>query len=157
MYIIGRKAYKLYDLFYIAMMKTIPRLMCTQHPDMTVKITAEGGEVDEALVAYAVYGCDEVMVDYEGKSTPYSQPKEIIMKAHEVGIALGERLFITPRLPNPKLEDLDRAMLAMETSVIANYFSIKYMGDAGGSLGCTTHGRGYTDNVISPKDALPQD
>ena len=44
----------------------IPRLMCTQHPDSTIKVsTAE--EVEEAAVAYLAYGCDEVMVDYEGK------------------------------------------------------------------------------------------
>ena len=38
----------------------IPRLMCTQHPDTTVKITA-AEEVDEAIVAFTAYGCDEVM------------------------------------------------------------------------------------------------
>lgn len=46
----------------------IPRLMCTQHPDSTIKVsTAE--EVEEAAVAYLAYGCDEVVVDYEGKAT----------------------------------------------------------------------------------------
>jgi len=49
----------------------IPRLMCTQHLDATVKITS-AEEVDEALVAFAAFGCEEVMVDYEGKTTPYS-------------------------------------------------------------------------------------
>jgi len=49
----------------------ILRLMCTQHPDSTIKLsTAE--EVEEAAVAYLAYGCDEVMVDYVGKATPYS-------------------------------------------------------------------------------------
>ncbi|AEA12427.1 Phosphoenolpyruvate carboxylase [Thermoproteus uzoniensis 768-20] len=105
----------------------VPRLMCTQHPDTTVKITA-GEEVDEALVAYTAYGCEEVMVDYEGKTTPFSQPKEIVMKAYAAGVKLGEKFFITPRLPNPKLEDFDRAMLALEAAVVANYFSEKYMG-----------------------------
>lgn len=102
-------------------------MMCTQHPDTTVKITA-GEEVDEALVAYTAYGCEEVMVDYEGKTTPYSQPKEIVMKAYAAGVKLGEKFFVTPRLPNPKLEDFDRAMLALEAAVVANYFSLKYMG-----------------------------
>ncbi|CCC81750.1 phosphoenolpyruvate carboxylase [Thermoproteus tenax] len=104
----------------------IPRLMCTQHPDTTVKITA-GEEVDEALVAYTAYGCEEVMVDYEGKLTPFTQPKEIVMRALAAGVKLGEKFFITPRLPNPKLEEFDRAMLSLEAAVVANYFSLKYM------------------------------
>jgi len=104
----------------------IPRLMCTQHPDATVKVTTLE-EVDEALVNYTAYGCEEVMVDYEGKTTPYSQPKEIVMKALEAGIKLGTKYFITPRMPNPKLEELDKAMLTMEAAVMANYFSMRYM------------------------------
>jgi len=105
----------------------IPHLMCTQHPDATVKITAEE-EVDEALVDFTGFGCDEIMVDYEGKMTPFTQPKDIVMGALRAGVKLGERFFITPRLPNPKLEDFDRAMLSLEAGVAANYFSMKYMG-----------------------------
>ena len=105
----------------------IPRLMCTQHPDTTVKITA-AEEVDEAIVAFTAYGCDEVMVDYEGKATPYSQPKEVVMKAAKSELPLGEKFVITVRLPNPRLEEFDRAMLALEAAVVANYFSVKYMG-----------------------------
>ena len=103
----------------------VPRLMCTQHPDTTVKITA-AEEVDEAIVDYTAYGCDEVMVDYEGKTTPYNQPKEVVMKAVRSGIPLGEEFYITVRLPNPKLEEFDRAMLSLEAAIVANYFSRKY-------------------------------
>ncbi|MEZ0248697.1 MAG: phosphoenolpyruvate carboxylase [Thermoproteus sp.] len=103
----------------------IPRLMCTQHPDTTVKITA-AEEVDEALVDYTAYGCDEVMVDYEGKMTPYGQPKEVVVKAAKSGIPLGEKMYITVRLPNPKLEEFDRAVLSLEAAIVANYFSVKY-------------------------------
>ena len=102
----------------------IPRLMCTQHPDSTIKVsTAE--EVEETAVAYLAYGCDEVMVDYEGKATPYSQPRDIAAKAISLGIPLGERYFITPRIPNPRLEDFERSMLALEASVLANSYSRK--------------------------------
>lgn len=103
----------------------VPRLMCTQHPDTTVKITANE-EVDEAIVAYTAYGCDEIMVDYEGKMTPYSQPKEIVTKAVKSEIPLGEKFYVTVRLPNPKLEEFDRAMLSLEAAIVANYFSRKY-------------------------------
>ncbi|ABL87432.1 Phosphoenolpyruvate carboxylase [Pyrobaculum islandicum DSM 4184] len=105
----------------------IPRLMCTQHPDATVKVTANE-EVDEALVAYTAYGCDEVMIDYEGKTTPYSQPKDITVKAYEAGLPLGEKFFLTPRMPNPRLEEFERSMLTLEAAILANYFSVKLMG-----------------------------
>ncbi len=105
----------------------IPKLMCTQHPDSTVKVTVNE-EVDEALVSFIGFGCDEVMVDYEGKATPYGQPKDIVLKSISLNLKLGERYFITPRLPNPTLEDFDRAMLALEAALLANYFSIRYVG-----------------------------
>ncbi|MCU7786741.1 phosphoenolpyruvate carboxylase [Pyrobaculum sp. 3827-6] len=104
-----------------------PKLMCTQHPDTTVKITT-AEEVDEALVGHTAYGCDEVMIDYEGKTTPYSQPKDITVKAKEADLPLGEKFFLTPRMPNPRLEEFERAMLTLEAAVLANYFSVKLMG-----------------------------
>jgi len=105
----------------------IPRLMCTQHPDSTVKVTT-AEEVEEAAVAYLAYGCDEVMVDYEGKATPYSQPRDVAVKAIALGIPLGEKYFITPRIPNPQLEDFERSMLALEASVLANSYSQRAAG-----------------------------
>jgi phosphoenolpyruvate carboxylase len=105
----------------------IPRLMCTQHPDSTVKVTT-AEEVEEAAVAYLAYGCDEVMVDYEGKATPYSQPRDVAAKAIALGIPLGERYFVTPRMPNPQLEDFERSMLALEASVLANSYSQRAAG-----------------------------
>ncbi|ACB39366.1 phosphoenolpyruvate carboxylase [Pyrobaculum neutrophilum] len=105
----------------------IPRLMCTQHPDATVKVTASE-EVDEAIVAYTAYGCDEVMIDYEGKTTPYAQPKDITVKAHDSGLPLGEKFYLTPRMPNPRLEEFERSMLTLEAAILANYFSAKLTG-----------------------------
>lgn len=105
----------------------IPRFMCTQHPDSTVKITAVE-EIEEAIIAYLAYECDEVMVDYEGKATPYSQPRDIVAKALSLGIPLGERYFITPRIPNPRLEDFERSMLALEAAVMANSYSQRTAG-----------------------------
>lgn len=106
----------------------IPRLMATQHPDASVKV-AVSEEVREALDAYRVYGCDEVMVDYEGKLTPYSQPREIVQAAVEEGLPVGKRFFVTVRAPNPRLEGLDRFMLALESAVLANYYSRTLAGE----------------------------
>ncbi|MDK6029133.1 phosphoenolpyruvate carboxylase [Ignisphaera sp. 4213-co] len=107
-------------------MEFIPRFMCTQHPDASVKITAQE-EVDEAIQGYTMYGCDEVMSDYEGKLTPYAQPKDIVVKAAKLGIPIGDKYFITPRIPNPKLEDIDRVALSIEASLIANYYSHQHL------------------------------
>ncbi len=107
--------------------RAIPKLMCTQHPDSTIKVRVEE-EVDEAIIGYTIYGCEEVMVDYEGKLTPYSQPKEIVVKASKAGIPVGSKFFVTPRMPHPFLEEFDRAMLALEASVLANYCSSKALG-----------------------------
>ncbi|MEL9990746.1 MAG: phosphoenolpyruvate carboxylase [Thermoproteus sp.] len=105
----------------------IPRLMCTQHPDSTIKISVEE-EVEEAVSAYAIYGCDEVMSDFEGKGTPYIQPRDMVLRALKAGLPLGERFFITPRIPNPALEDFERSMLAMEAAVLADMRAHKEAG-----------------------------
>jgi phosphoenolpyruvate carboxylase len=101
--------------------------MCTQHPDSTIKVTAEE-EVDEAIAAYSVFGCDEVMSDFEGKATPYIQPRDIVVKAAKLGLPLGERFFVTPRIPNPRLEDFERAMLALEAAVLADLRAYRELG-----------------------------
>ncbi len=105
----------------------IPSLMCTQHPDSTIKITAEE-EVEEAVAAFAIYGCDEIMSDFEGKGTPYIQPRDIVVRALKAGLPLGERFFITPRIPNPLLEDFERSLLAMEAAVLADLRALREAG-----------------------------
>jgi len=74
-----------------------------------------------------MFECDEVMSDYEGKLTPYAQPKDIVLRAYKLGIAAGEDYFITPRVPNPRLEDIDRLALSLEASIMADYYSYRYL------------------------------
>jgi len=105
----------------------IPRLMCTQHPDATVKVTAEE-EVHESIVGFTLYGCDEVMSDFEGKSTPYVQPRLIVEEAARSGLPIGETIFVTPRMPNPKLEEFDRAALTVTAAAAANVASMRLVG-----------------------------
>lgn len=105
----------------------VPRLICTQHPDSTVKITVQQ-EIDEAVQDYTMYECDEVMSDYEGKLTPYAQPKDIVLRALELGVPVGSKFYVTPRIPNPTLEDFDRVDLSIEAGMIANYYSFKVAG-----------------------------
>ncbi|MEM0340660.1 MAG: phosphoenolpyruvate carboxylase [Acidilobaceae archaeon] len=101
-----------------------PRLMCTQHPDSTIRLSAQD-EITEAIQARIHYGCEEVMIDYEGKLTPYSQPKDIVEKALAHNIDLGESFYLTVRIPNPQLEEIDRVMLSIEAALVANYYSMK--------------------------------
>ncbi|MEM1628893.1 MAG: phosphoenolpyruvate carboxylase [Desulfurococcaceae archaeon] len=109
------------------MTEEIPRLMCTQHPDSATKVsTAE--EVDEAIQSFTLFGCEEVMSDYEGKLTPYAQPKDIVIKAHKAELALGTDFLITPRIPNPSLEEMERVVLSIDAALIANYYSYKLLG-----------------------------
>jgi len=105
----------------------VPRLMCTQHPDSTVRITAQM-EVEEAVASFTTYGCDEVMVDYEGKLTPYSQPRDVVKAAVEAGLPLGESLAVTVRLPNPRLEGEERLVLALTAAALANKYSESVLG-----------------------------
>jgi len=81
--------------------------------------TAE--EVEEAAVAYLAYGRGEVIV--KERLVPYSRPRDIAAKAISLGIPLGERYFITPRMPNPRLKDFEHNMSAPEVSVLADSYS----------------------------------
>ncbi len=100
-------------------MLIIPKLMATQHPDSTIKVTSRE-EVIEAIEAFLKYKCDEVMVDYEGKLTPYHQVEWITEKAVEYGIDVGESLILTPRTPRDDLEDISRHIMALTGSLMSN-------------------------------------
>lgn len=97
----------------------VPVLMATQHPDSTRRIGVYE-EVVEAIEAYRVYSCDEVMIDYEGKLTPYHQVEWIVEKAFEEGVPIGEEFILTPRIPNDDLEDISRHIMAITEAVLAN-------------------------------------
>ncbi len=97
----------------------VPLLMATQHPDST-RLVGVYDEVNEAIEAFMKYMCDEVMIDYEGKLTPYHQVEWIIEKAFEHNVRIGEKLLLTPRVPNDSLEDFSRHTMAVMEAVLAN-------------------------------------
>ncbi|NPA85650.1 MAG: phosphoenolpyruvate carboxylase [Crenarchaeota archaeon] len=108
----------------------VPKLMATQHPDSTVVLMPQD-EVEEAIqdvlpLDRGGRGCDEKMVDYEGKATPYNQMRDIIEEIRKYDVVPGEDFLITPRVPNPKLEDKDRHLLAITAAVTANMYSQMY-------------------------------
>src|SRR5919197_5296171 len=91
----------------------VPRCMSTQHPDnvampffaQSAPITGED-EVREAYYAFSHLGCDEQMWDFEGKEVD-EHVVEKLLTAYESYFAqhpIGEEVFLTPRIPNPALE-----------------------------------------------------
>ena len=99
-----------------------PRAMSTQHPDNVAlpffatgsPISAED-EVREAYYAFSHLGCDEQMWDFEGKEVD-EHVVEKLLTQYEGFFAehpIGERVFLTPRIPNPALEQT-QAKLVLE-------------------------------------------
>jgi len=106
-------------------MKFIPKLMATQHPDSTVRVNCLD-EVLEAIEAYTKFHCDEVMIDYEGKLTPYHQIEWIIEKAREYNIDSGKVLLLTPRIPRDDAEDISRHVMSLVGAILANVKAYRY-------------------------------
>ena len=98
----------------------IPRTMCTQHPDnVNVPEWCEGeiingnAEIYEAHLAYETLGCQEVMWDSEGKDTDTRVVRKLLGKNMEYFLnhTLGEEIFLTYRIPNPKIEIVERKIV----------------------------------------------
>jgi phosphoenolpyruvate carboxylase len=87
--------------------------MSTQHPDnVAMPIFASGtvmtaeDEVREAYYAFSDLGCDEQLWDYEGKEVDNFVVEKLLATYGDYfrSEPLGERLRLTPRVPNPRLE-----------------------------------------------------
>ena len=94
----------------------VPLAMCTQHPDSASKYIDANSEIEEAihdLLPFEKGGfcCDEKMIDYEGKTTPYDQPKRIIEKCIQNGLNPGKDFILTIRLPHYKHEEIDKFII----------------------------------------------
>ncbi len=97
-----------------------PRCMSTQHPDNATPPFFAGGsvisgdaEVREAYYAYSHLGCDEQMWDYEGKEVDAFVVKKLLTRYEGFfrRNALGEDLFLTFRVPNPRVERVEAKVL----------------------------------------------
>ena len=79
----------------------IPVAMSTQHADSAAKQVLVREEVEEAILSFKKDGCDcdEYLVDYMGKLTPYHQIGQIVRKLREVtDLVPGVDVFVTPRM-----------------------------------------------------------
>ncbi len=121
-------------------MRLIPRTMSTQHPDNArvpewarSEIIEGEDEVKEAYLAYSMYGVHEVMWDAEGKDVDTHVVRKLLtnytdyFKEH----VLGKDVFLTYRLPNPRVEGADRKVFAetMESIPITYDLAKKFYGN----------------------------
>ena len=95
----------------------IPRTMSTQHPDNVntpewskEEVINGNTEVFEAFYAYSALGCQEVMWDSEGKDADTRVVRKLIQKHWDyfAGHTIGEDIYLTYRIPNPKIEGAEK-------------------------------------------------
>ena len=103
----------------------IPLAMATQHPDSASRCITAEQEIDETIrditpFENGGFNCDEKMIDYEGKLTPYHQVKWTVEKLQRLGYIAGKDYIITPRVPNPRLENIDRHLIVILSAIMAN-------------------------------------
>jgi len=99
----------------LATTRYIPATMGTQHPDSASRRVLIQDEVAEAveMLSPEGFGIEEVMVDFEGKLTPWHQPWQIAVALRERELQPGVDVFITPRLPSAEAESVARQLMGL--------------------------------------------
>jgi len=100
--------------------RKIPRTMSTQHPDNANvppwcedEVIQGDAEVYEAYFAYSNLGCQEVMWDSEGKDADTRVIRKLLANHGDYfkENVLGRNVFLTYRIPNPKVEAAERKIV----------------------------------------------
>ena len=104
-----------------AVHRKVPRTMSTQHPDnarvppwVGGEVIAGEAEVEEAFRAYSEYGVEEVMWDAEGKDVDTRVVRKLLAGYPEFfrDHVLGRDVYLTPRLPNPYVEEAEKKVFS---------------------------------------------
>lgn len=100
--------------------RVIPRTMSTQHPDnvslpdwVSRDVIQGDAEVYEAYFAFKELGCTEVMWDSEGKDVDTHVVRKLLSNHNDYfkEKILGKDIFLTYRVPNPRVEVAERKIL----------------------------------------------
>jgi phosphoenolpyruvate carboxylase len=100
--------------------RKIPNTMSTQHPDnAAVPEWSDGAvidgetEISEAFFVYHTLGCHEVMWDAEGKDVDTRVERKLLTKYEDFfrKHVLGRDVFLTYRIPNPRIENVERKIV----------------------------------------------
>ncbi|MEM1658910.1 MAG: phosphoenolpyruvate carboxylase [Candidatus Jordarchaeales archaeon] len=114
-------------------MRVIPRTMSTQHPDnATVPQWCKGevlegeDEVYEAFFAFSELGCQEVMWDAEGKDVDTHVMRKLLLNYGEYfrENVIGRDIFLTYRLPNPRVEEAEKKIIVESLASIPVNFDV---------------------------------
>ena len=117
-------------------MRKIPASMVTQHADSASKFVSVSEEPGEAVKALnrddGGLGCDEYMLDYMGKLTPYNQIGNIIKKLNDRGKLMpGRDVFITPRMVSNFYEEPFRHMMTLLAVMEGIHYSNGFYSEQG--------------------------